>query len=215
MPKTFAVVVGSPEIQVGASLQTVLTKLDGLLKIFHDVHSAILRPGSPRVRLPLAIGEVTSFRILGASPGKSLAVELQMPNVTDEYAGDYAVSLRRVEPAFVTTMASASQLDTGRLAALFPEKVDLVRVLNHIKQFAPAPGEPAPAISGLVDSETLVFRNDVTAWAIQSLPSVSPEPIHLRGLVKSGRLGDRTTFQVFDGKILPIVHGFSDDRIEG
>jgi hypothetical protein len=106
---------------------------------------------------------------------KSLAIELQMPNVTD-YDGDYAASLRRVGSCFVATMASASRLDADRLNSLYPEKVDLVRVLHHIELFSPGPGEPASVIEGLVNSTQLVFRRDVRDWVKESLCCTDQHP---------------------------------------
>lgn len=75
----------------------------------------------------------------------------------------------------------------------------MVRVLNHVQQFAAGPGEPPSIIDGLLDSTELFFRNDVREWAEATLPSIEPEPIQFRGLVKSGNLGSRVSFRIYDG----------------
>jgi hypothetical protein len=155
--------------------------------------------------LPAGIGESASLIILGATKGQSLSLALQTPDITLDSFGDYTSSLRYVEPTFVNTLISASELDGNRIISLFPEKVDLVRVLNHVQRFSPGPGEPLCRIDGLVDSKVLIFKSEVREWVEETLPSTEPENIHVLGLVKSGRLGNQASFQIFDGNRSVVI----------
>lgn len=199
MAKRFEITLSSASpLASGANLETVVTKLDALLKLHLDAGSALLKPGARRVRIAHILENVAGIRVVRADPTRSLSVALQIPDVPVSYTGDHAVTLRRVEPTFVRTLEAGAHQDLSQIQELFPERVDQARVLNHLALFASGIGESPPVVAGLTGTP-LVFREEIAAWARKSIPSANPEEATVNGVVKAGRLGETSRFQIFDG----------------
>src|SRR5712691_2489622 len=122
--RNFEITVQTPlQATGGASLQTVVTKLDGLLRLHLDSGSALLRPGARRVRISNILANIAAIRVVRADPARSLSIALHIPDVPADYIGDHAATLRRIEPAFVQTLEAGASRDLAQVRQLYPERV--------------------------------------------------------------------------------------------
>lgn len=207
----FEILLRTPRHE-GADIAAVIDKLRAVEKLFSAVYSSRVRPGAARPTVPREISPYTQLKLLGANRSQSLGLQIAEPVAPPpEYDGGYAALPAQGFRAVRSAVAALKERNTDAMGSLFPEKADLVRVLDGFHALAPDVSQPSIVLRGLNGGSDIVLSQEDGEWAKSARPSLEPEPLALIGMVKAGTLGQNARFRIFDGTRSTLLLPAGDD----
>ena len=214
--RQFKVVIKTPGHE-GADLSSLINRLKAIERLFHATGSAILRPGASRSSIPKKAEELARLTVLEATRSGSLTVVISEPELPVGYEGDYGALPEQIGRRFSQTLRAAASRRSADIVQLFPEKADLVRILKEVEALSPREGEPSTVVKGMRGaSGAITFSTEHRLWARREMPSLAPERLTIRGILKRAALSAHPLFALFDGSrsviLRPELHQTQDLR---